>query len=227
VTRDGRPIGPVALVLGATGLVGSELVERLLADGRHALVRVLVRRSTGRRHPRLEERVVDFERLAEAEAIAADEVFCCLGTTLRAAGSREAFRRVDHDYVAEAARLAKEGGARRFLLVTSSGASENSPFFYSRVKAEVEESVRAVGFDTVWFVRPSLLLGAREERRPFERLAQRLGRPLGRLLVGPLRRYRPVEAREVAAALARLAERGGRGGVVESEEIGVLAGGEV
>lgn len=216
--------GPVALVLGATGLVGSRLVERLLADGRHASVRVLVRRSTGRSHPRLDERVVDFERLAEhADAFRVEDVFCCLGTTLRAAGSREAFRRVDHDYVVEAARLAKAGGALRFLLVSSSGATESSPFFYSRVKGEVERAAREEGPETLWIIRPSLLLGAREERRPLERLAQVVGRPLGRLLVGPLRRYRPIHAQTVAAALARLAGAPGGGGVIESDRIAEVA----
>ena len=141
---DGGADGRTALVLGATGLVGGHCLELLLADAAWARVTVVARRPSGRTHPRLVERVADFDRLDEhAGAFAADDVFCCLGTTIRAAGSQDAFRRVDHDYVVGSARVAAGAGARRYLLVTAAGADRGSRFFYSRVKGDAEEGVRA------------------------------------------------------------------------------------
>jgi uncharacterized protein YbjT (DUF2867 family) len=216
-----------ALVLGATGLVGGECVDLLLDDPRWSRVVAAGRRPFEREHPRLEQRVVDFDRLsAHAAALRADDVFCCLGTTIRAAGSREAFRRVDHDYVLEAARLALEGGAGRFLLVSAVGADPRSRIFYSRVKGETERDVRALGYRTVAVFRPSLLLGDRGELRSGEKLAEWLAVPISPLMIGPLARFRPVHARAVAAAMVRGAA-GFPPGVhtVESEEIRALAGG--
>lgn len=216
--------GRTALLLGGTGLVGAECLELLLAQPRYSRVRALGRRRMQRRHPKLEARRVDFERLANsAELFRADDVFCCLGTTLARAGSTEAFRRVDHDYVVEAARLAAEQGAEQFLLVTALGADPSSRVFYNRVKGETETAVKHLPFRALWIVRPSLLRGDRPELRIGEKLADLASRPLSFLFVGRLRRYRPVEARDVAAALVNLAGQEGTGGVVESEEIAALA----
>lgn len=198
--------GASALVLGATGLVGGHLLDLLLDDPAYGRVVVLGRRPVERAHPRLEQRTADLARMAEqADAFAVDRVFCALGTTLRAAGSREAFRRVDHDFVVESARLAAREGAKSYLLVSSAGASRRSPFFYPRVKAEAEEGVRAHGPASVVVLRPSQLLGERGERRPAEALAQRAMGALAPLFAGPLRRYRAVPARTVARAMVRLA----------------------
>ncbi len=218
---DGRS----ALLVGATGLVGGHVLEALLADPGYGRVRVLARRPTGRSRPKLEERVLDFDRLAErADDVAGDDVFCCLGTTLRTAGSREAFRRVDFDYVARVAGLAAANGARRFLLVSAAGADAGSRVFYNRVKGEAERAVRALPFATVVLLRPSLLLGDRTEHRRWEEAAKRVMPALGPLFVGPLRRWRPVQARDVAAAMVRLAASAAPGvRVVESEEIPALA----
>lgn len=219
-----REGGRTALLLGGTGLVGAECLELLLAQPRYARVRALGRRRMHRRHPKLESRAVDFERLAESpELFRADDVFCCLGTTLAKAGSPDGFRRVDHDYVVEAARLASEEGAEQFLLVSALGADPSSRVFYNRVKGETETAVKHLPFRALWIVRPSLLRGDRAELRIGERLADLASRPLDFLFVGRLRRYRPVEARSVAAALVNLAAEEGTGGVVESEEIGALA----
>jgi uncharacterized protein YbjT (DUF2867 family) len=213
-----------ALVLGATGLVGGHCLDLLLADGAWAKVAALGRRPAAREHPKLEQRTADFERLDEhADAFAADDVFCCLGTTLRAAGSREAFRRVDHDYPLAAARLASARGARHFLLVTALGADPGSRVFYNRVKGEVERAVAALPFAGVALARPSLLLGERAGRRRAEALAQKAAPVLGPLLVGPLRRYRAIPAAAVARALVRLAKEGVAGvRVVESDELAAL-----
>jgi uncharacterized protein YbjT (DUF2867 family) len=213
-----------ALLLGATGLVGGHVLDLLLEDPAYGSVVTLGRRAAPREHPRLRQETVDFSRLHNvSDRIRAQDVFCCLGTTIRAAGSREAFRRVDLDYPRAAAEAAARNGAERFLLVSAMGADPDSSIFYNRVKGEAEEAVRTLPFQEVVILRPSLLLGERAEHRPGEALAQRLAPKLAWLLAGPLRKYRPVEARAVAAAMVRLAKAGGRGvRVVESDAIQAL-----
>lgn len=216
--------GRTAVLLGATGLVGGCCLDLLLDHPRYALVRTLARRPLRRTHPKLEAHEVDFERLGEAaELFEADDVFCALGTTIASAGTHEAFRHVDRDYVVEAARLASDRGAEQFLLVSALGADPSSLVFYNRVKGETEVAVKQLPFRALWIVRPSLLRGERPELRLGEKLADWASRPFGFLLIGPLRRYRPVEARAVAAAMVSLALEEGTGGVIESEEIADLS----
>jgi uncharacterized protein YbjT (DUF2867 family) len=203
-----------ALVAGATGLVGGLLLRRLLGHVEYGEVRVL-----GRRPPSVEGGKVrfvasDFTNFAEiAGEIAVDDVFCCLGTTIRQAGSEAAFERVDYHMVVDLARAAKKAGARRFLVVSAAGSSLKSPAFYSRLKARMEKAVVEVGFEATHIVRPSLLLGSRrgQQRRPGELLAQALAPLYGPFMLGPLKKYRPVPAEAVAAALLTLALRDARG----------------
>lgn len=208
-----------ALVAGATGLVGGHLVRQLGADPAWTRVLALVRRKGELEGGRVHEVLVDFDRLEDTgHALAASHIFCALGTTIRTAGSREAFRRVDHDYPAALARLAAAHGARHFTLVSSVGADADSRVFYSRVKGEVEAAVRAAGVPSVTILRPSVLLGARAELRP----AELVGKALSLLVPG---RYRGVRAADVARVAVRLAEEEAPGvRVVESEEIRRLAG---
>jgi uncharacterized protein YbjT (DUF2867 family) len=200
------------LVAGATGMVGTLLLRQLAAGNDYAEVRVFGRRPPAQEHPKFRFVATDFNDLDQhAGALAADDVFCCLGTTLRQAGSRPAFERVDFHMVVDLARAARKAGARRFLVVSSAGASERSPAFYSRVKGRMERAVAAVGFEAVHIVRPSLLLGERTERRPGERLAQFAAPLLSPLLAGPLKKYRAVGADAVADALVQLARSPGTG----------------
>lgn len=214
-----------ALLVGATGMVGSHCLDLLLADPTWTRVTVIARRPSGRAHPKLAERVVDFDRLDEAgDAFAGDDVFCCLGTTIKAAGSQEAFSRVDHDYVLRAAELARAQGARRFLLVTALGADPGSRVFYNRVKGEAERDVCQMAFEGIAVLRPSLLLGERAGRRPAEALAQKAAPLLSPLLLGPLRKYRAIPGSWVARAMVRLAKEDVTGvRVVENDEIAALA----
>ncbi|MBW3571192.1 MAG: NAD(P)H-binding protein [Gemmatimonadetes bacterium] len=221
------PAAPAgALLLGATGLVGGHVLDLLLHDPAYGRVVVLGRRPVDREHPKLQQHVADLGRLEEHAALfGVDAVFCCLGTTIRAAGSREAFRRVDHDYVVGAARVAAAAGARRYLLVTAAGADPRSRIFYNRVKGQAEEGVRAQPLESVVILRPSLILGDRAERRPGEALAQRVMPALGWMMVGPLRRYRAVDARTIARAMVRLAKARAPGvRTVESDEIQEIGG---
>lgn len=205
---------PTALLLGATGLVGRHALRAFLdaraAGGAPAWDRVLTltRRPLSVPDDRHENYVVDFDRLdAHAEAFACDTLVVALGTTIRAAGSREAFRRVDVEVPYEAAQRAQAAGATQVLLVSSDGASEASPFFYSRMKGEAERRMQEVGFATVQVLRPSLLTGEREQVRPGERAAEAVLGAARPLLVGPLARLRPTPAADVGRALAVLAGR--------------------
>jgi uncharacterized protein YbjT (DUF2867 family) len=163
----------------------------------------LGRRPLPRQHPKLTQRTVDFAHL-ESEALpSAEDAFCCLGTTIKKAGSQEAFRAVDHDAVLAFAKSARKAGARRFLLVSALGANPSSRVFYNRVKGETEEDLKAVGFESLIILRPSLLLGDRAESRPGEHAAIVVSKVLGPLL----RPFsgRPIEARTVARAMLALA----------------------
>lgn len=196
-----------ALVAGATGLVGSELLHRLLADARYGKVTALTRRPLELVHPRLENLIVSFNELgAQGQALRADHVFCCLGTTRRQAGSKAALERVDYHMVLDLARAAHAAGAERFLVVSAVGARANSPVHYLRVKGRMEQAVADVGFAATHILQPSLLLGARAQLRPLERCAQRCAPLLSRALPDALAAWRPVPAADVAARLIELAQ---------------------
>jgi uncharacterized protein YbjT (DUF2867 family) len=216
-----EPAKRSALVAGATGLVGRHCVEELLLDDAYSRIVALVRRPGLPIRDKLEEYLIDFERLSDETRLpAVDDVFCCLGTTIKKAGTKEAFRRVDHDYVEFLARAALESGAKQFLLVSSIGADARSRVFYSRVKGEVEADISALPFRAVQIFRPSMLLGERNEVRLGEKVAQIVSKPLAFLFVGGLRKYKPIEAKTVARAMVRCARREPEGvNVYESEEI--------
>jgi uncharacterized protein YbjT (DUF2867 family) len=187
----------------------------------------LVRRPGFPVREKLEEYLIDFERLSEETRLpAVDDVFCCLGTTIKKAGTKEAFRRVDHDYVVFLAKAALASGAKQFLLVSSIGADAQSRVFYSRVKGEVEADITAMPFRAVQIFRPSMLLGNRTEVRLGEKVAQIVSMPLVLLFVGGLKKYRPIEAKTVARAMVRVARREPEGvHVYESDKIQELSGG--
>lgn len=201
-----------ALVAGPTGAVGQALLQQLLADPRYTEVKALSRRPLGLNHPKLRELRYDGEDLLGlGEALAADQVFCCLGTTLKRAGSKAAFERVDYHLVLELARAARAQGAEQFLVVSAVGASLRSPAFYSRVKARMEQALTEVGYPCLHIVRPSLLIAQRADWRPAEWLASKLAPLVNPLLKGELAMYRAVPVEAVAAALIRLAARGAQG----------------
>lgn len=196
--------GMRVLIAGSSGLVGKEFLRLLLADERKiTAVVALVRRPSGILHPRLSEIVESPERWDRIEAGPLDAGVSCLGTTLAKAGSKEEFRKVDHDLVLASARAARRGGASRFLAVSAMGADPRSSFFYNRVKGETERDLAALGFQSLLIFRPSLLLGDREENRPAEAWAIRLSPLYGPLLTGKLANYRPIPAAKVAASLHR------------------------
>ena len=215
--------GHAVLLAGATGLVGSRVLSRWLDDADGPVVIAPVRRPLARTHPRLRALVGHWEAADIAAAVATSGVplaayACCLGTTLRQAGSREAFLAVDRDLVLALAATARELGARQALLVSSVGASAQSGNFYLRVKGEAERGLVALGFERVDCLRPGLLLGERSERRRAEAWGQRLMPLANPLLAGPLRRYRAISADVVAGALVALAGRDAPGRFVHEHD---------
>lgn len=202
-----------ALIAGATGVVGSALLQQLLGDARYGTVKVLVRRPLGVSHSKLVELTLsDVGPALLGGKLVADDVFCCLGTTQKKAGSRAAFERVDYHLVLEFARAALAQGARQFLVVSSVGASLKSGSFYLRVKARMEQAVLDLGYEAAHILRPSLLIADRKESRPGEWLAQKAAPLINPLLSGKLAIYRAVPAEEVAAAMVTLAQRNLDGG---------------
>lgn len=212
-------------IAGASGVVGARVLHHLLERNDVARVVAAGRRPPPLEHGKLVSAVVDLQDVRAIAAAIPDGTaiaFCCLGTTMRTAGSKEAFRAVDHDAVVAFGRAALEKGARRFLLVSSVGANPGAANFYLRTKGEAEESLARMGFTQLTVLRPSFIddEGARREYRAAERLALPLARALFGV-VGKRRRYAPVRADVIARAMVRLAfdEASERVRTVESERL--------
>jgi uncharacterized protein YbjT (DUF2867 family) len=195
-----------AIMAGASGLVGEQCLRHLLARGLHEKVVAFVRGPLNITHKRLEQRTVDYERLGRMSAFPrAQDVFCCLGTTIKKAGSKAAFRLVDYEYVVRLAETSRRSGADHFYLVSAAGADPNSRIFYSRVKGEAERAVGRLGFAGLHVFRPSFLIGKRNERRPGEAIGIAAARLVSVALVGGARKYRPIRAETVARAMVVIA----------------------
>jgi uncharacterized protein YbjT (DUF2867 family) len=194
-----------AVIAGASGLVGQECLRLLL--NRYPSVTSLVRKPTGMQHVRLVERRIDFDRIDTIEIPHGAHVYSALGTTIKKAGSEEAFRRVDFDYPKMLAARAAAGAAR-FVLVSSVGADKSSGNFYLRVKGELEEAIARMPLEAALFFRPSFLIGDREEKRRGEAAGIVVARALSFALLGPLRKYRAIPAGTVAEAMVAAATDG-------------------
>ena len=191
-----------ALLAGASGLVGHELLHFLLESSNYESVKIFVRKYIDVQHPKLEQVLVDFNRLENYEEhLNVNDVYCCLGTTIKKAGSQEAFRKVDCEFPLKLAELAKKQGAKNFLIVSALGANAHSKVFYSRIKGELERDLTGLGLPSLHIFQPSLLLGDRSEFRFGEKIASLLSPIYSPLMLGPLKKYKPVKARKVAYAM--------------------------
>jgi uncharacterized protein YbjT (DUF2867 family) len=192
-----------ALIVGATGLIGKQLLQLLLDDLYFGKVKAITRKPLEIQNAKLENIVLDFEKLSEHYAsLKADDVFCCLGTTIRIAKTKEAFRKVDYEYPLELASISRNQGATQYLLVSALGADKNSKVFYNKVKGEVEEAIGHAAFDTVHIFRPSLLLGDRTEQRAGEGAATTFFKIFGFLIPA---KYKAIDSLKVARAMLTLA----------------------
>ncbi len=212
-----------AWIAGATGLTGTALLDELLHEPQFDRVVAFVRRPLSVVDHKLTETPADFDHLREGNPGFVDAAFCCLGTTIKTAGSEAAFRRVDHDYVLAFAEAAKAHGAGHLGVVSSMGADATSRIFYNRVKGETERDLKQLGFTSLAIYQPSILLGNRKEQRPMERAGIMVAQALSSLMLGPLRKYRAIRVTTIAKAMLRqslVAQNGAE--VYESDVIETL-----
>lgn len=214
-----------ALLVGASGLVGGHCLQFLLKEPSYARVTVLVRKALNINHEKLIQHIIDFDEVTTlGKLFAVDDVFCCLGTTIRKAGTQEAFRKVDFDYPIKIAALTQHCGANKFLLVSSLGADPHSRIFYNRVKGELEEAIQKISFKAFHVFRPSLLLGDRKEIRTGKKIGAFAMMALKNVMIGRLKKYRAVQARDVAKVMVGAAQMNLTGmNIFESERIQEIA----
>jgi uncharacterized protein YbjT (DUF2867 family) len=213
-----------ALLVGATGLIGNHCLHALLNDDAFAEVEAWVRKPLGIVHNKLRIVLIDFPDISRIPFTDASHVFCCLGTTIKNAGSQDAFRRVDFEYVVEMAKLAQRSGIEKFLVISSLGANIRASNFYLRIKGEMEEDVINCGLRAVVILRPSMLLGKRSEFRPAEVIGKAVMQVFNFMLFGKLKKYRAIKASDVARTMVRLAKENNTGILkIESDQIQELA----
>lgn len=189
-----------AILIGATGLVGSFALKQLLNNDRYSKVKVFHRRPTGVEHSRLEEHIIDFEQIQDWQhLITGDHLYSAMGTTIKKAGSQEAQYTVDFTYPFEVAKAAAQNGVSKYALVSSAGADAEARAFYPRLKGELDLAVKDLSFDTIVILRPSILLGNRDEDRFWEDIGIKAARIFCKL--PGLKKYRPIPAETVAAAM--------------------------
>jgi uncharacterized protein YbjT (DUF2867 family) len=195
-----------ALIVGATGLIGRFCLQALLDDSNYSEVIALVRKPLLKTHRKLKTVVTSFDDLeSETSNIHADDIYCCLGTTIKKARSQDAFKKIDLTLVVAVAKLMKKQGTEQFLVISALGADKNSKVFYNRTKGEMESSLQELGYPCIRIIRPSLLLGPREEFRLGEKIGVILTPVIKHFLMGSLKRYSPVEAEKVAQFMVKVA----------------------
>jgi uncharacterized protein YbjT (DUF2867 family) len=208
-----------AIVIGSTGLIGSELVQQLQNNTNYSKIVLLNRRASGITHPKVSERIINFDA-PDMVGINGEDLFCAIGTTIRKAGSKAVQHKIDCEYPSTLAALLKPQGINQFLLVSSIGADEQASNFYLRTKGELEKNIRDLGFESTVIVRPSILLGKRKEFRLGEKIGIVLMQLLSPLMIGSFKKYKGVQAHKVAAKMIELANSGSKGVlVIESDKI--------
>jgi uncharacterized protein YbjT (DUF2867 family) len=196
-----------ALIAGSTGLVGRELLILLVEDPAYDKIIALVRKKNSYKHAKLVQVETDFNRLDESSDYFrnVNDVFCCLGTTMKNAGSKEAFIRVDYEYPVALAELAEKNSCEGFYCISSMGADPKSRVFYNRVKGQLEAKIKSLKIPSIYIFRPSLLIGYREEVRIGERIAIAIFRALAFIFWGPLKNLKGITSVKVANAMIQAA----------------------
>ena len=187
----------IAIIIGSTGLIGHKLTEQLLNDNRYSKVTILVRKKARPDHPKLEQLVFDFDN-PDISVFKGNELYCCLGTTIKTAGTKEAFYKVDYNYVLNSAKQAKQNGIAKLAVISSMGANKRSSAFYTKTKSEMEDAVAGLNFDSCFILRPSLLLGNRKEFRFGEKIATLLMKSLSFIIPD---KYKGIKDEQVAKAM--------------------------
>ncbi len=200
-----------AIVVGSTGLIGSELLKLLDKDQSFTKITALVRKKTATVSTKLIEVEVDFGSLPADLFEKQDVVFCCLGTTIKKAGSKAAFRKVDYEYPLLTAKIAKEKGVEQFAIVTAMGANPQSKIFYNNVKGDIENALKNINFESLGIFRPSMLLGNRAEVRTGERIGQAVMKLFSWVIP---KNYKAIQAKSVAIAMVNFAKKKQKGNII-------------
>lgn len=210
----------IALVVGATGLVGKQLVLELIANPKYKKVIVFSRRELSISHPKIESKLINFDQLASLQfTTTINECYCALGTTQKKSG-KEGTLKVDFEYVLNLAKFCLLNSIPKFIVVSSQGANAQSNFFYMRTKGQMEAAIKKVGIETVYIIRPSLITGNREESRPGEEIAYYAYRLFQPIMQGKLKKYRAVSGVQIAKCMIDLAQNNEKGNfTIESDFI--------
>ncbi|MBX9887339.1 MAG: NAD(P)H-binding protein [Flavobacteriaceae bacterium] len=209
-----------ALIIGGTGLIGSKLLKLLLESSDYEKVIAFSKREMQLKHPKLVLEIIDFDKPESyANLVQGDDFFCTIGTTIKKAGSKEAFRKVDYQYPKQFATIALENGIKQFLLISSLGADEKSGNFYLKTKGEIQSFLKNSSFDSVSIVQPSLLLGDRKEFRFGEQVGAIVMKIFSFLLIGSLKKYKPIHGDTVAKALFTVAQKSKKGFTIYESDL--------
>ncbi|MGE7977288.1 NAD-dependent epimerase/dehydratase family protein [Psychrobacillus sp. NPDC093200] len=211
-----------AIVVGATGFTGQFLVKQLCESEEYAAVSIITRRKPEYDHLKLDVKIKDFNRLEEEDLEIADDLFCCLGTTIKKAKTKENFQKVDLEYPLQIASLAKKRGIPNFYVISAVGSNKKSPFFYSQVKGRLEEELIELNMPSLSIFKPSLIIGGREEFRLGERVSEGLFKVLNPVFVGPLKKMRAIHGRQLAYAMYHYALYGKKSKVNIYQNIDII-----
>jgi uncharacterized protein YbjT (DUF2867 family) len=201
-----------ALIIGSTGLIGSELLKILLESSEYAQVVTFVKRDTGIQNPKLTQHIIDFDKPESyKEWVVGDDFFCTIGTTIKKAGSQKAFKKVDFEYPKQFALFAQENKVKNYLLISSLDANAKSSNFYLKTKGEIQDFLKTCNFESVSILQPSLLLGDRNEFRFAEKAGAFVMKLVSFVFVGKLKKYKAIQGNTVAKALYRIAQKNKKG----------------
>ena len=210
-----------ALIIGSTGLIGSQLLNLLLDSNDYLKVITFVKRDTGIKHPKLTQYVIDFDKPETyKDLVVGDDFFCTIGTTIKKAGSKKDFRKVDFEYPRQFAAFALQNKVQKYLIISSLSADANSGNFYLKTKGEIQDFLKDCNFESVSVLQPSLFLGNRTEFRLGEKVGAFFMKTLSFLLLGNLKKYKPIEGKTVAKVLLKIAQKNNKGfKIYESDAI--------
>lgn len=216
-----------AIILGATGLTGGKLLEKLLQDNRYSKIKIFSRRPLAAEHPKIEQHIVDLLQMEnEKTAFFADEVYCCVGSTEKKTPNLENYRNVDYGIPLTAAKIAKANGIDTFLVISALGANPKSRFFYPKTKGEMERDLLQLEIENTYIFQPGLIDGKRPENRFLEDLSKKIMRVANIILIGPIKKYRSIHPEIIAKAMIICANSGYWKKRIPSNEIKELVNNE-